>query len=702
MGHKLGIDVGGTFTDFLLVTESGEMTVAKTPSTPARPAEAVIKGLEKLAGSMKSREFVSQIDLIVHGTTITTNAVLTRRFARTGYVTTKGFRDLLNSRRGIKRTAFTAKEAPPEPIVPRSLIQCVEERVDSGGRVLVPLDEADVHAAAEFFRREGVEAVAVNLIFSFLNPSHERRVREILERELPGVYVSIASEVLPQPRVYERGSTTAFNACLGPVLRRYIADLTAQLREHGFRGQLLLMQSNGGVATPERAMDFAAHTLLSGPAGGPVAGIYVAAHHDLKNLITMDMGGTSFDSCLILNQEPEVTAANEVAEYCLALPSLAIHTIGAGGGSIARIDSRGILEVGPASAGADPGPACYGLGGEEPTTTDANVVLGYLNPDYFLGGERRLYPERAEEAIEGRIAKPLGLGVREAAFGVYQVVNANMANGVRTASISRGADPRACVLVVAGGAGPLHACAIALDLQMTLILVPKNSSVFCASGMLISDLRHDFVRFAYMRMTKTTIDLDTLNARCREMRAQGEALLGAERIPPERRTYSFSLDLRYEGQFNEIETPYPGLTDWPFGIDDLALLQAAFDRRHDSLYGYSLAGSPMELLSVRMRAVGLTDKLKFKEMPRGGEDAGGALKGRRPAFVEREPREVPVYDGMRLRHGNRLVGPAIVEEPTTTILVLPGWQFTLDRYGNYLLFLEGESLEACLSRLRAG
>lgn len=700
MGYRLGIDVGGTFTDFLLVDERGDVRVSKYPSSTARPAEAVIQGLAKLAAPAPLHEFLAQVDLIVHGTTITTNAIITRQFAKTGYVTTKGFRDLLNARRGIKRTAFTAKEAPPTPIVPRYLVQCVEERVDAEGKVVVPLNERDVAAAAEIFRHEKVEAIAVNLIFSFLNPAHERRVKQILEDVLPGVYISLASDVLPQPRVYERGSTTVFNACLGPVLRRYIGDLTDGLERNGFRGQLLLMQSNGGVTTPELAKDFAAHTLLSGPAGGPVAGIYFATQHGLKNLITVDMGGTSFDSCLILNQEPEITAAHEVAEYCLALPSLAIHTIGAGGGSIAWIDGRGILQVGPASAGAVPGPACYALGGAEPTTTDANVVLGYLNPDYFLGGEKPLDADRARAAVQGRIATQLGLSLDEAAHGIYQVVNANMANGVRTASISRGADPRDCVLVVAGGAGPVHACAIAAELQMSLILIPKSSSVFCASGMLISDLRHDFVRFAYMLMTGETIDLDAISTRIREMEGAGRALLEAERIRPENRSYTFSFDLRYEGQFNEIETPLPVLADRSFTLEELPALQAAFDARHDSLYGYSLAGSTMELISLRMRALGTTEKPQFTTLPYAGPDAGAALRGQRAACIHGARRALPVYDGTRMRHGNRLTGPAIIEEPTTTILVLPGWQLTVDAQGSYLLYPDGDTLEVCIARAR--
>jgi len=700
MAYKLGIDVGGTFTDFLSVDEKGNIKISKVGSTPATPAEAVIKGIEKLAEpGMRLKDFLSQVDLIVHGTTITTNAVITGQYAKTGYVTTKGFRDLLNERRGIKRNAFTAKEAPPPPIVPRSLIQCVEERIDCEGKEFIPLKEEDVYAAAEVFKRDKIEAIAVNLIFSFLNPSHEQRVKEILSQELPGVYICLSSEVLPQIRVYERGSTTVFNACVGPALRNYVTDLQARLKAGGFNGTLLLMQSNGGVMSPEVAVDFAANTLLSGPASGPVAGIYYADMHNVKNIVTVDMGGTSFDSCLILNQEPEITVENEVAEYRMALPSLAIHAIGAGGGSIAWVDPGGVLQVGPHSAGAVPGPACYGIGGEEPAVTDADLVLGYLNPDYFLSGESKLYPDKAKAAIKEKVADKLRLDVLGAAYGIYRVVNSNMADGVRVASVSRGADPRDCILVVAGGAGPVHACPIADELEMKLILIPKSSSVFCASGMLITDLRHDLVSVAYMLMREGDIDIDLINSQYKEMRDKGKALLEAEKIPAQNMRFTYSCDLRYEGQFNEIETPMPLSSDETFTIDALPSLQNAFDQRHDVLYGYSLPDSLMELVSLRVRAEGITEKPSFKETPFAGEEASGAIKERREIYYEGKTFTVPIYDGNKMANGNKLSGPAIIEEPTTTIVVAPNYQLTCDRHSNYLLYRQEENLEEVIGKL---
>ncbi len=700
MRYTLGIDVGGTFTDFLLVDEEGNSEVYKVLTTPPDPSIGTMNGLEEMAVAkgIKLADFLPQVALIVHGTTITTNAVLTGTYARTGFITVKGFRDYLNERRGMKRNLYTPKESPPTPIVPRYLIQGVEGRIDCEGKEFIPLNEADIYAAVEVFKREKVEAIAVSLFFSFLNPSHEVKVKEIIEKEMPGVYVCLSYEVLPQVRIYERASTTVFNACVGPSLRAYITNLTERLRENGFKGVLLLMQSNGGVMSPEVAMNLAVNTLLSGPAGGPKAGLFYAKIHDIVDLITVDMGGTSFDSCLIRGGEPEITVENEVGEYRTAVPSLAIHSIGAGGGSIAWLDG-GILKVGPQSAGAVPGPACYGLGGEEPTVSDADLILGYLNADYFLGGKMEVYPDKAEKAVKEKIAQPLALDVVRAAHGIYTIVNTNMAQGVRVASIARGYDPRGCLLVIAGGAGPVHACDIAKELEMQLMLVPKVSSVFCASGMLMSDLRHDFVRVYYTLMKEGYIDISIINSLLMEMKDEGLATLKKEGVPTERMTVAYSADLRYEAQLNEIEIPLP-ITNGTFTTDEMARLQQAFDDKHDALYGYSLPGTTLELVCLRVKAEGLTEKPKFKELPYMGEDATPAAKGQRKIYYEEGFITVPIYDGTKMGHGNKVSGPAIIEEPTTTVFITPDFQLTCDKYGNYLMYSKGISLEETVSKLR--
>jgi N-methylhydantoinase A len=702
VGYVIGIDVGGTFTDFLVLDEEGKTEIYKTPTTPADPAVGTMAGLKEIAlGKGTIKDFLSQVNMIVHGTTITTNAVLTRTYAKTGYVVTKGYRDFLNERRGMKPNIYEPKMNPPEPIVPRYLIQGVEERIDCEGKEFIPLREEDVYIAAKVFRKEKVEALAVNFQFGFLNPSHEQRAKAILDKELPNAYVCIASDVLPQVRTYERGSTTVFNACLGPPLRAYITSLTHKLEENGFKGVLLLMQSSGGVMSPEVAMDFSVNTLLSGPAGGPKAGVFYADTLGIKDIITVDMGGTSFDACLVRNREPEITVENEVAGYRTAVPSLAVHTIGAGGGSIAYIDPGGILRVGPKSAGAVPGPACYGTGGKDPTVTDANLILGYLNPDYFLGGKMRIHLDKAKKAIDEKIADKLNLDTFRAAYGIYTVVNTNMAQGVRVASIGRGYDPRGCMLIVAGGAGPIHACEIAKELEMSLMLVPKASSVFCASGMLISDLRHDFVSVSYMLLKEGYIDIDLINSKFMQMKQKGFALLEGENIPPERMRFTYSCDLRYEAQFNEIEVPVPLSPEGTFTLGELPLLQEAFDQKHDAYYGYNLPGSTLELICLRVVAEGVTKKPSFRETLFIGKDASAAVKGERQIYYSEKFITVSVYDGSMLGHGNQLSGPAIIEEATTTIFLTPDYQLTCDRFSNYLIYPRRLSLEESISKLKS-
>ncbi|MFC1846063.1 hydantoinase/oxoprolinase family protein [Chloroflexota bacterium] len=700
MSYKIGIDVGGTFTDFLLTEKNGNTQIYKIPSTPSDPSIATIRGIKEMASSNNTSlsDFLSRVDLIVHGTTITTNMVITGRYAKTGFITVKGFRDYLNERRGMKRTLYTPKESPPRPIVPRNLIKVVDGRIDCEGKEFIPLNEEDVHAAIEFFKKEKVESIAVNLFFSFLNPSHELRIKEIINREIPDVYVSLSHQVLPQIRIYERGSTTVFNACVAPGLRRYISNLTSKLEMNHFRGILLLMQSNGGVMSPEMAMDFAVNTLLSGPAGGPKAGLFYAQKHDISNLITVDMGGTSFDACLIREGEPEITVENEVGEYRIAVPSLAIHTIGAGGGSIAWLD-EGILKVGPHSAGADPGPACYGLGGDEPTVTDANLVLGYIDPEYFLGGKMQVYPDKAEKVVKEKIAEPLQLDTFRAAFGIYKIVNNNMAQGVRVASVARGYDPRSCALIIAGGAGPIHACDIAKELEMELLLIPKASSVFCATGMLMSDLRHDYVRVCYCEMKDSGLDINTINYLLYEMQNEGLATLRREGIPEKKIIFNFSADLRYLAQFNEIEITLPR-TNGKFTIEDLPKLQQSFDEKHDTLYGYNLPGTTLELICLRVKAEGITDKPKFKESPYAKEAASVAIKDQRKIFYEGDFITIPVYNGDKMAYGHSISGPAIVEEPTTTIFITPDFQLTCDQYCSYILYPKGVSLEKTIQRIK--
>ena len=695
MGIRVGVDVGGTFTDFLIKDNEGGARIYKTSTTPADPTIGFFNGLGKAASEagLSLKEWLGEVETIVHGTTITTNAVLTGEGAPTGFVTTAGFRDILNMRRGLKDRQFDIY-APPPPLVPRRNIAVVRERVTADGEPAIPLDEQDVRKAAAMFRERGVEAVAVSYLWSFRNERHEQRTKEILEQELPGVYVSISTEILPQIRAYERHSTTALNSYVGPVLNRYLSRLRQRLHELGFGGTLLIMQSNGGVMSPEVAQRFASNTLLSGPAGAPQAGIHYGALHAFRNLITVDMGGTSFDVALVRNGVPSMTTEGTIGGHRIASPSLDIHTVGSGGGSIAWIDAGGLLNVGPKSAGASPGPACYGRGGTLPTVTDANYVLGYLD---FAGGELTLDGDAARQAIDRHVAKSLGIDPVEAAYGIYQVVNADMAAAISVVSVQRGYDPREFVLVVAGGAGPLHAGPIARDLEIPLIQIPRESSVFCAAGMLISDLKHDYVH-TYAREFGE-VDLDAVGAVYRDIVAKAMNTLEAENVPAARAVVEYSADLRYVGQFNEVEVPAFG--DGVFSRPALDALAAEFHRRHDELYGYSTPAVPIEMINLRVSVRGVTDKPVVETYASQGPDPSAAKTGSRKAWFDGAFVDTPVYDGLQLFNGNVVPGPAIVVQPTTTILVPADFELTCDAGNNYLMYRKGADVGALIRQLSA-
>ena len=684
MRYQIGIDVGGTFTDLLVCDEAGNTRICKSPTTPADPSLGVFAALELAAqdSGVGLGDFLSRVDAIVHGTTITTNAVLTRTGANTGFITTRGFRDLLALRRGMKTgERYDLELEPPPVLVERALTLTVTERIDATGAVITPLAEQDVRAAAGIFRDAGVEAVAVSCLWSFLNPSHELRIRELLQEALPGVYVSLSCEVLPQIRVYERHSTTALNSYTGPPLARYLGNLETRLAGNGFGGVLNIMQSNGGCMSPKVTSRFAVNTLLSGPAGGPGAGIHYGRTHAYSNIISVDMGGTSFDVALVQNERAVVTSENEVGGFHVAVPMLDIHTVGAGGGSIAAVDDGGMLRVGPASAGADPGPACYGHGGAEPTVTDADLVLGYLDENYFHGGAMKLDRDAAVDAIESSIARPLGLSVTDAAHGIYRVANSIMSNAVTVVTVQRGLDPREFAMIVAGGAGPIHAVPIARELGINTLLVPRESSVFCAAGMLLSDLKHTYIRTC--AMVGSLVDFAIINESIHAMREMALATFREEQVRDADVTLEFSADLRYVGQFNEVEVP-----GFEAGAADSAAwekLVSRFHRLHDDRYGYSLSHAEVELINLRLSATGATTKPKTQKHELGSPAAGHARKGERPAWFDNRMMRVPVYDGLALQPGNRLPGPAIIEQPTTTI-VLPGdTELSCDEWSNYLL-----------------
>ncbi len=691
MGLKIGIDVGGTFTDFLVAWEDREPEIFKVLSTPDDPAVGVINGLTEIAASQEPalslRQLLGSVETIVHGTTVTTNATLTRTGAKSGLITTAGVRDALEMRRGIREEQYNNRYTNVEPLVPRYLRVGVGGRLRRDGSEVEKLSVADVEAAIELFEAEGVEAVSICFMNAFVNPEHEQRAAALVRERLPGAYLTVSSDLLPSIRFYQRVSTTVLNSYVGPILNEYLEQLTGRLGSSGFDGLLLIMQSNGGVMTPETARRTAALTLLSGPAAGPGAGLVYARAHGQDNCLVVDMGGTSFEAALVTGS-PVLVNAGVIDRHRIALPMLAIHTIGAGGGSIGWIDEGGLLRMGPQSAGATPGPVCYGQGGTLPTCTDANLVLGYLNPDYFAGGSMQLDVDAARAAIREHIAEPLGMDVASAAAGMYRVACNNMAQGVREVTIKRGFDPREFPMVVAGGAGPLHSCMICEELQVPFQIVPRESSILCAVGMLLGDLKHDFVRTYFARLGK--LDWSDLQALVTEMIEEGARMLHDEGIPRERQQFKVKLDCRYQKQYHEVSVEVE--REW-IEQGDSKSIHAAFHAEHNRLYGYSLEDQAVgvDLINVRLQAIGVTQKPEFREQAWAGEDVDAALKGERDMYVfsAKAFQPVPVYDGHQMRFGNRVRGPAMIEQVTTAILVSDGYDCVVDQFGSFVLYGKG-------------
>ena len=684
MTYRVGIDIGGTFTDGVIITSAGEMHVVKSPSTPADSSIGMFDCLRKAANAadLELGAFLAQVELLVHGTTVATNTMLQYNGAKTGLITTEGFRDSLEMRRAHKENIWDLSLAPPPPIIPRYLRVGVKERINYAGEIITPLDEDDTREAVRQLKAQEVQAIAVSTLFSFINPVHEQRIREIILEEFPHCYVSISSEILPQVREYERTSTTAVNAYVGPVLGRYLRNLQDRLASAGLKREVLVTQSNGGIMSASYGAEHGAATLLSGPSAGAVGGTFFAAEMGEPNLIVMDMGGTSYDVSLIKDGAFSMTTEGEIARYRVALPMIDIHTIGAGGGSIAYVDKGSMLRVGPESAGADPGPACYGKGGTRPTTTDANVVLGYINPDFYLGGELTIDREASEKAVRQEIAEPLGIDLVEAAYGIYLLVNTNMADATKVVSVEKGHDPRGFALIAAGGAGALHGSKIARIVGIPRVIVPKTASVFCALGMLESDLKHDYVRTMWGPLD--ALDLTELNRILNEMETEARDTLEAEGIPPERIIIERGMDLRYLGQHHEVPTVVP---DGDLTAEILPEIAGRFHAAHERLFLYSEPESSLESINVRVTAIGTIPKTPLAPWPAGGSDAGAAIKETRQAYFAEAGGwvDTPIYDGSKLRAGNRIAGPAIIEEVTTTIVICPHDQAEIDQLGNVVI-----------------
>jgi N-methylhydantoinase A len=679
-GFRIGIDVGGTFTDLVLVHD-GTITLDKHPTTPRDQSEGVLGGIGRLAArvGITLEELLARTDMIVHGTTTADNTMIEMSGAVTGLVTSDGHRDEIEIRRGFKENIWDPASPPPPPICPRRQRYGVPERLDFEGNVIVPLDEDAVRRACRRMKKQGVESLAVVLLFSFVDATHERRVHEIAREELPDAMISLSHEVMPSAPEFERTSTTLVNAYVGPKIGRYLSRLDARLRESGFTGELLIMQSNGGVMPGGYVAARAVAVMGSGPAGGVMGATAVAGAAGVTDFISVDMGGTSYDVSLVRGGVPEVKAGwNWHHRYLVGLPMVDVQTVGAGGGSIARVEA-GALKVGPQSAGSEPGPVSYGRGGIEPTVTDANVVLGYLNPDAFCGGTMRLDAEAAYAAIRERVAKPLGLSVVEAADGIFRLVNANMANAVRKASAQKGIDPRPLTLVVFGGNGPVHAGMQAAELGIRRIFVPKLSPAFSALGLLLTDHVVDEMR-SYVTPV-ASVDFERVNALFAEMEAAAtQALHGSAAKKKRRVRYDRMAALCYPGQTFDMPVPIPG-RGGRITAKVLADTVERFHRLHEELHTYASRDQQPILRGLRVKAVAVEEKPALPRLSR--KARGNPRIGARKAFFRGRYIPTPVYDGPRLVPGQTILGPAIVEEPFTTIVVYPQQRATVDQWGNY-------------------
>ncbi len=681
--YSVGIDIGGTFTDLVCLNEeTGQVTNHKMPSTPPTFIEGVMEVLKKTGLDPKD------MATFRHGSTIATNAILERKGAKTGLVTTEGFRDVLEGARGERPDVFDLTWDPAPPLVPRYNRQTVPERISFEGEVLTPLKESELKRIARIFKKRGIESVAVCFINAFMNPDHEKRTKAVLSKLLPGAFLCTSSEVFPEIREFERTSTTTVNAYLLPILDGYLTELESRTRAWGFRGDVLIIHSGGGVMSTHLARTIPARTCLSGPAGGVVGGAYIGSLAGQENLITFDMGGTSADLSLVWKGQPLFQPGFKV-EFTIPIrfPCVDITTIGTGGGSIAWIDEGGSLKNGPRSAGAFPGPACYGRGGDEPTNTDAQVVHGVIDPEQFLGGAMSLDPVRARQAVENKIARALGMSVEEAADGILRLADANMINAVKLISVVRGYDPRDFAFVAFGGAGPMHAVSLAAELKIPKVIVPRYPGVTSAFGALRVDVRHDFIRPILKKSDQLS---HTELARVyRDLEAEARRTLKGENIPLERVELHRLADVKYFPQSKYMTIPVPSGRVTKGTLDDIV---NGFVTAYEREFGYRIPDdyAEVEISNARLSAVGVVPKGSLRKSRKKGS-LKSALKGSRRVYFREAGgfTRTKIYDREGLGVGNRLSGPAIIEQPDSTTVLPPGAAATVDSYLNLIITPNG-------------
>ncbi|MBL8582196.1 MAG: hydantoinase/oxoprolinase family protein [Rhizobiaceae bacterium] len=678
------IDIGGTFTDLLLYREGADLEIHKSPTTPGMFERGFIDVLDVAAKShnMELGQFLAKTDMIVHGTTVSTNALVEGKVAPTGLICNAGHPDILTLRESPRKRAFNIKIDYPPPYIHRNRTCEVRGRIDSMGNEIEPLSEEDVRAAARHFKACKVEAVAVCLLWSIVQPSHERRIREILAEELPGVPVTLSHELNPIPREYRRTISAAINASLYPIVSEYVGKLTAALKDAGYDGELLIANCVGGMMPPEAIVERPIYSVMSGPTLAPIAAINLTT---AENVIVVDMGGTTFDVSALRNRHLVVTPEATFGMEMLGIPKIDVRSVGAGGGSIAWVDSGGLLRVGPHSASAMPGPACYGRGGTEPTVTDANVVLGIIDPDYFLGGRIKLDRAKAEAAI-GKIAKQLKVSLVEAAYAIYSTTNHNMIGAIEDITVNEGIDPRDSYVVSGGGATACHIGDMARILGIKSLMVPRFAAGLSAYGGLISDVRWE--ETGTLNTTDKDFDLAGVNRLLAALQKRGTAFLKRSGIKPQSQRFEFAFQGRYLYQSWDIEVPF-AMTGGKLAKGDLALLAKAFHDQHERIYTIKDEADTVEFTTWKVRAIGDNG---------GGERAGQTLsrqKGKiqpktsRKVYLGKGFRDVPVYDTEVFGAGAKLAGPAVLELPTTTILLLEKQEVAVDERGNFLIELKG-------------
>ncbi len=680
---RVCIDVGGTFTDCLVMDETGLLQKFKASTTPSDPSIGLMNTLKKAARFYDADigEFLSQIEVLVHGTTLATNILINERGTKAGMITTKGFRDSIEMRRGIKPvdvSLYNLFIPPNRPLIPRSRRIGVEERTLVDGSIMMPLNEQEVRNAGRKLQAQGVKSIAVCFLHSYANPKNERRAAEIVREVAPEIFVSTSHETLPVWREFERFNTTAVGSYVGPAVAHYLTSLEKVLKNSGFTGTFLMMLANGLVQNVAECIRRPVFLLHSGPAAAPSGAVYLGKHLGEKNLLSVDMGGTSFDVCMIEKGDIPTTTEHWENDQRVAIKMVDIASIGAGGGSMAKTDALGLLRVGPQSAGADPGPACYG-NAENATVTDANLILGYVPADYFLGGEMKLDEKASRRAMKPLMEK-LGVDEKGAAEAIFRTVNANMANKITEVSTKRGHDIRDSIMIAGGGGGPIHGGFIADSLGIKRVVVPPVAALYSAFGMFAMDIGQDYARSFVGRASN--IDLDTLNRVYAGLEAEAQTAFQQHGVPLDKVILKRSADLRYVGQFHEVEVDMAGGKITREAVDAAA---AGFARKHEELYTFAMPWKAVEILTLRLKATTPNAPFALPQVAKGDANPKPALKRRRTCRFSSRDVDTPIYDGEKVLAGNVISGPAIIEETTTTVVIPESYVCSVDKYKNYIL-----------------